>query len=242
MQKALNLIRTLYTPGRWKAAVTWKPFSLSSFVMVKALQRQGLTFNSIIDAGANAGQFSRAALEVFPRATLLAFEPQPEVAAQWKQHMNGHDRAELIEAALGATDGTLQLHTNAYSLSTSALPLHANHLEAYPNATQAGTVEVPVHRLDTVLAGRVLSEPVLLKLDLQGYELEALRGAEHTLQRVQYVLLESSFKPLYQGEPLFDEVYAFMRDRGFRLLRPVGWMVGQADEILQADLLFEQHG
>lgn len=210
--------------------------------MVTALQRQGIAPNSIIDAGANAGQFSRAALEVFPEVNVLAFEPQPEVAAQWHQHIQGHDRAELIQAALGSTDGTLRLHTNAYSLSTSALPLHDNHLEAYPNATPSGTVDVPVHRLDTVLQNHTLPVPILLKLDLQGYELEALRGAEHTLQRVQYVLLESSFKPLYQGEPLFDEVYAFMRDRGFRLLRPVGWMVGHADEILQADLLFERQG
>lgn len=188
------------------------------------------------------GQFSRAALEVFSDATLLAFEPQAAVAAQWNTHLGHEPRAELIQAALGATDGTLRFQTNAYSLSSSALPLHDNHLRAYPEAVEVGTVDVPMHRLDSILVGRTLEAPVLFKLDLQGYELEALRGAASTLPAVQYVLLESSFAPMYQGEPLFAEIYAFMQAHGFRLVRPMGWMMGRADEVLQADLLFEREG
>ncbi|GAB5520435.1 MAG: hypothetical protein RhofKO_26860 [Rhodothermales bacterium] len=238
----MNLVRTLSLPGAWRAARQWKPFSLSAFLLAKAMQRQGMQVRTVIDAGANAGQFSRAALEVFPNASLLAFEPQAEVAAQWRTHLDGEPRAELIEAALGATDGTLSFQTNAYSLSSSALPLHDNHLRAYPDAVAVGTVDVPMHRLDTILSERTLQAPILFKLDLQGYELEALRGAEATLTSVQYVLLESSFTPMYQGEPLFAEVYAFMQANGFRLVRPMGWMLGRADEVLQADVLFEREG
>src|SRR5690606_27391001 len=97
---------------------------------------------------------------------------------------------------------------------------------------------VPVARLDTVLAAEPVEQPVLLKLDLQGYELEALHGATDTLQHTDYVLLEAAFKPVYEGEPLFGELYDFMRAQGFHFLRPLDFLRDARGVIVQMDALF----
>ena len=79
----------------------------------------------------------------------------------------------------------------------------------------------------------------MLKLDVQGYEPQVLEGATETLKRVNYVLLEASFRPLYEGEGVFMEIARVMEGRGFDFLRPVDWLIDPRNgEILQMDALF----
>jgi hypothetical protein len=84
-----------------------------------------------------------------------------------------------------------------------------------------------------------LERPVLLKLDVQGYEPQVLEGATETLNKVDYVLLEASFRPMYVGEKTFMDIARTMEDRGFEFLRPVGWLSDPRNgEVLQIDALF----
>ena len=93
--------------------------------------------------------------------------------------------------------------------------------------------------LDEQLGSAILKGPVLLKLDVQGFEPQVLEGASNTLSKVDYVLLESSFHPLYEGEKTFVEILSMMAARGFEFSRPLGWLEDpRNDEILQMDALF----
>lgn len=69
----------------------------------------------------------------------------------------------------------------------------------------------------------------ILKLDVQGYELEVLKGAEKTLQKVGVVQCEVEFNPLYENQPLFPAIDGFLRERGFELydLRNLHYLSGQ---------------
>jgi hypothetical protein len=78
----------------------------------------------------------------------------------------------------------------------------------------AQIVDVPMVRIDGVLN----QEVDILKLDLQGYELEALRGATNLLPRIKTITTEVEFVPLYDGQPLFGDIDCFLRQSGFRLL------------------------
>lgn len=228
LSQLLHLVRVLPKPGAVQAFRTWKPFSLTSFEMMHALTQQGFAFRTVIDGGANQGQFARAAAETWPDARIYSFEPLPEVGRVLEANLASlKGRVRISHAALGPQEGTLHFYQTPYSLASSALKPEGPYTE----------IEVPVLRLDDALAGEPLEGPLLLKLDLQGYELPALDGAPNTLARADAVLLETAFRSGYEGEPLFREVLAYMEAKGFRFLRPLDTLL-EGTEIVQMDALF----
>ena len=80
----------------------------------------------------------------------------------------------------------------------------------------------------------------LLKIDVQGAELEVLKGGEKTLARTEFVWIEVSFKPLYQGSALFDDIQAHMQKKGFILFNLMPASRGKDGELLQADCLYKK--
>lgn len=221
--------------------LTWPKFSMTSFSMISALNKQGLRPATIIDVGANVGQFAIAAAKLLPGVQVHSFEPNPPSAAQLRHNVRNLKMIQVHELALGEQAGTVDFHVNAHSHSSSILPLANSHLDAFPEARESKVIQVPVSTLDVVFDGVNLPGPVLLKLDVQGYELPVLLGGKKLLERVELVLLEASFKPLYQGEPLFMDIVAQMRELGFEFLRPVGFLQSpQTGEFLQMDALFQR--
>jgi FkbM family methyltransferase len=226
-------------PGAWRALATWPKFSATSYLMLTALVRQGVRCDTVIDVGANQGQFAIAAAQSFPKATIYSFEADPDVGGQLAKNVGGISRITPFALALGDTDGEITLRRNRHSHSSSILPLATGHTEAFPEATEFETVSVPMKTLDSLFADRKIQSPALLKLDVQGYERPVLLGGEKTLSRIDYALIETSFKPMYEGEALFMEIVGMMARFGFRFLRPVGWLNDpRTGEIVQADALF----
>jgi FkbM family methyltransferase len=238
LSQMIRLGQVLVQPGGLRSYIRWRPFSITSFTMLRAMKQQGLDFRTVIDGGANVGQFSRAVTEIYPHAKIIAFEALPDVAETLRRNLSDRPLVRVIHSALGRSDGALEFFPNQYSLASSALPLHPNQRSSFPNVHQLDPIRVPMVCLDTVLADELLTPPVLLKLDLQGYELEALKGASQTLARTTHVLLETAFKPIYEGEPLFEELSDFMRTASFRFERPIDFLADVRGEIVQMDALF----
>lgn len=222
-------------PDALAALARWRPFSTTAFALTRALRAQGLRPRLVIDGGANVGQFARAAAETFPEARIVSFEPLPEAAARFRAALSDTSRVRLVEAALGAKEGTLAFGRNAYSLASSALPVLADNGLVAPHAE---TITVPVTTLDAALAHEAVPPDTLLKLDLQGFELEALRGGRATLGRIGHVLLEVALRPSYAGEPTFEDLLDALRPHGFRFLRPVDVLRDRHGGIVQMDVLF----
>jgi FkbM family methyltransferase len=149
------------------------------------------------------------------------------------------ERVQVIAKAAGETPGIATLHVSGRDDSSSLLAMAERQTQLYPETAVVGEQAVEVDTLDAMFATLDLPGPVLLKLDVQGYELSALKGATALLERVDTVLTEASFVPFYEGQALFDEVHAWLIDAGFRLAG--GAMSAETDgRWEQGDFLYER--
>lgn len=198
-------------------------------------------FDTILDVGANTGQFARAAYYVFPRAQIYSFEPLPSCLAQMNARMVGIDRFQAFESAIGDRDDTITIHQSASSPSSSILPMTSEHTQAFPWTESETDIEVEIHRLDYFLPQMQLLGEVLIKIDVQGYGLPVLEGAHLTLARAELVLVETSFVTLYEGESTFDQIYRFMVSAGFRFVGLLDQLTHpKTGQILQGDAIFRR--
>ena len=239
IDQVTKLADVALTPGGLRATRAGKPFSLSAFRLVSQVKARFGTPNTVIDVGANKGQFSRAAAVAFPGARIIAFEPLADVAGAWRRNLADVPRAEVHACALGAEPGTVTFYPHAYSLSSSVLPLaDRSGGEGAGDASELAPIEVPVHTLDDVLGPDDLLGPVLVKLDVQGYELEVLRGARETLPRVDALVVELAFEQHYADQPLFGAVVAELAGMGFALNLPLDMRRDEAGAVVEMDGLF----
>lgn len=194
---------------------------------------------TVIDVGGYIGAFALAMRAMLPEARIYSFEPLPDNYAKLKENMAGDARFEAFQTALGDTRGTTDFWRCEFVASSSVLPMEELHKEAFPQTACSIKVTVPIARLDDYLGQMQIKRPVLMKLDVQGFEAQALAGAVETLQQVDYVLTEVSHQPLYDGQVTFDELYALMKSHGFAYAGGFDTLISPVDgSILQSDTLF----
>lgn len=191
----------------------------------------------LLDVGANRGQFSLVARATHPRVPIHAFEPQPGEAAIYRQLIASRPGVVLHELALGDQPGEADLHISRRKDSSSLLPIGELQAKLFPSTEEVGTHRVKVVTLDSLKANWATAKRILLKLDVQGFELGVLRGAPETLRQCAYVYAECSEVPLYTGQALYPEVAAFLAGHGFRPLRRINEQF-DGERLIQADHLF----
>ncbi len=198
--------------------------------LLKHIKSNGFFPQTIIDAGAFVGDWSRTAKTVFPDARTIMVEGNEENREHLVAATRELNDSEYALAVLGPeSDAEVVFHVQ--SQGSSVLQ------ELTPFAGQKKVVAMT--RLDDLMAGRKMPEPILLKLDVQGFELEVLRGAPATLARSEVVILEAALLPYNQGAPLFAEVISFMADADFVVYDFCGDHRRESDSALfQADVVF----
>jgi FkbM family methyltransferase len=142
--------------------------------------------------------------------------------------------------ALGDRRDTVELHIAENSIASSILAPTNIHLQHSPHAVQVATEVVPMDRLDHLAQPFVeKSQNPFLKIDVQGFEEQVLRGATKILPKLVGLQVELSFLPIYEGQKLFPEMFSFISDMGFVLHRMMpAWVDKKTGQWLQADGIF----
>lgn len=180
------------------------------------LQRQSI--GTVLDVGANEGQFIKPARILFPKASILAFEPNPRLT-QSLQNLLPSGTGAVCQIACGREAGTLPLHLMKFSPATSLLRPTSLRIPDFPTAETEETIEVKVGRLDSVVRGHPLArKPYLLKIDVQGFELKVLQGAVDILPDVSAIVCEVNAVSFYEGQAGFEDIYGFVRQHNFKLV------------------------
>lgn len=199
-------------------------------------RRLGLRPHSVIDVGAAYG--TPELYEVFPDARHVLIEPLEEYRPHLDHLIQMYPHTEYLIAAATSRPGavTMYVHADLVGSSTYAESDDSTGLNDSPRS-------VPAITLDGVCAERHVEGPYVIKVDVQGAELDVLSGAPDILQRTEYVVLETSLFAFYRQGVQFSDVIEFMRERGFAAYDLVGYSYRPVDGALaQVDVAFVKEG
>jgi FkbM family methyltransferase len=195
---------------------------------------------TVVDVGAHRGQFSLLALELFPQAMVLAFEPLSLARGRLAWLLHGEPRFRLYPMALGREAGERSLLVAARDDCSSLRAATGDQMALEPRSRPVRSERVPVARLDEVLRADQLRQPALLKIDVQGQELEVLEGALGLLGHFEVIYLEASFRELYAGQALAGDLISWLARRGFALNGVYNLLLDGDGRAAQADLEFRR--
>jgi FkbM family methyltransferase len=198
-------------------------------------------FETVLDIGANEGQFATLARRLWPRAVIHSFEPLPDVHRLLLSNLGALGDAHAHRVALSDRNGHSVMNASAFSPSSSLLPMADLHRSEWPQSAQHQSIEVPIMRLDDWAAKHPLGAgPSLIKIDVQGHELAVIGGGRETIRRACAVALEVSFHELYRGQALFEQIFDAMRGLGFVYRGNIEQFRSKdGQRVLYADAVFE---
>lgn len=193
---------------------------------------------TLIDVGANKGQFSLAFRTLRPDASITAFEPLPDAADRFAALFAGDARCSLQRVALFDAAGEAEFHVTDRSDSSSLFEPGEGAAQAF-GVHNARTIRVPVKRLDECVALSSLERPILIKIDVQGAELGVLKGCAD-LELADFIYVELSFVELYGGQPLYGAIAEYLAGRGFEIAGVFNQTMTERFGPTQADFLFKR--
>jgi methyltransferase, FkbM family len=198
------------------------------------VQARGFDPRGIVDVGAHRGAWTRSAASVFPNATILLVEPQQEMADDLLRVERDLANTHWIPAGVGSQPGEACLTIWEDFAGSTFLP------KPDPARLAAGSQRMtPIVTLDQIVSERPGFQPDLVKIDVQGYEMEVLRGAESLFGVTSIFIIECSLFTASKKRPLAREIIAHLAARGYELYDIPGFLRRPADGALgQLDLAF----
>lgn len=219
-EKISHLSEILLLPGAFRLRCTQPAFYWRDLRTAFRLRAAGIRPTTIFDVGANRGQFGLAAMTAFPDAQIHCYEPLPGPFRELARAFRSCPRVHCHPLGLGDRAGGASIRMASQDQSSSLLPMHSNHRKAYPQIQEGESVGITLTTLENELRRIQPVGPILLKIDTQGYEWRVLEGAGPLLSKIEWILLETSTQPMYEGEVLFAELSQRLAERGFRFRFP----------------------
>ena len=196
------------------------------------LKQWGFEPQRVVDVGAYEGEWTRMIRRLYPGTQVLMVEPQAGKRPFLEQT---RDRlapgVDFVQELLGPENGR---EVTFVEMETGSSVLE----EQTPDWLAKNRVQKTVRTLDDVVQSQGWPRVDLLKLDVQGYELEVLKGSERVLPTCEIVLMEASLIPVNTGCPTIDEVFSYMRARGFRVLDLCDMHRRKDHALWQVDVVF----
>ena len=194
-----------------------------------AKMRPFLTPNAVfVEAGAHMGIDTVALAAYWPEGVVHAFEPVPALFEQLSRRASGTSNVRTYSLAIGAVPGRSMLHVSSgASDGSSSLFTPKRIRNVHPDVLFTEQVEIETVSLASWQASHGIGRVDALWLDLQGAELDALRGAGPLLDGVRVIHSEVNLEEAYEGAVLYGELRAWLAEQGFRVeVEAIPWADG----------------
>jgi FkbM family methyltransferase len=230
------ILKSLYDrlPSSVQRAVDNERFRLgmpTMFGCISNLKRNGFVPNTIVDVGAYEGRWTRGITTIYPSVPVLMIEANPDKDGRLTAVQKRLGPTVSFERAL--LGATARKDVTFYSMETGS--------SVMPEVTSVPRtpITLDMQTLDDVTSRAAVAGPLLIKLDVQGYELEVLRGSKRTLQLTEVIVLELSLLEYNRGAPLLAQVLAEVSALGYAIYDICGQHRRQASgALLQMDAIF----
>jgi FkbM family methyltransferase len=194
------------------------------------LAKQGFCPNGILDIGAYHGEWSRFISRIYPHVPILMVEAQAEKKPHLEAACAQLPQAKFELSLLGSQEGVEAI----FNVMEDGSSLYSERSNV-PRTLRMLTM----HTLDDVLDRHPEQKsPLLIKLDVQGAELDVLRGGNHALAIAEVVQVEVSLMKYNEGAPDISDVLRFMTERGFAFFDICGFHKPIPKYLIQIDVLF----
>jgi FkbM family methyltransferase len=179
--------------------------------------RSTTNVKTIVDIGANDGAYSEYLNGFFQPRAIHAFEPLPSCQEALAALGRRLPNLTVHQVALADAPGEAAFFENGYAPASSLLRVSDLSRQVFPETERETAVTVALARLDDVLPVETLERDIMIKIDVQGVEDRVIKGGRAVFSAAKIVLVEMSFVPIYQGQPLFEEVHRLLEGCGMRL-------------------------
>ncbi len=197
---------------------------------LKGLKNRGFNPKNILDIGANRGDWSTETALIFTEASFYLIEPQVEMSDNINNFFKSHKGTWFLAGA-GAQDGELTL-TVWDDLAGSSFMLPENEISNSGKKQR----KVPIYSIDSLVETNKIPVPDLCKMDVQGFEIEVLKGANSIFGKTDVFLLEASLFQFMPNQPILNDIIQFMYEKGYVIYdfsgfsnRPFDKALGQVD-------------
>jgi len=197
------------------------------------IKKRGLKCNYILDIGAYKGKFSKLAISVYPESAIYLIEPLKEMKHALEGFCNRNSKCKFFDFAVGPTSGMQPLRV------FKDLAWSGFMEEDIPQKDKRTPRMVEMWTIDSMIQTEQIEIPDLVKIDVQGYELEVLKGAQSLFGKTEVFIIESALHNKHKSYPLIADVIGFMNDRNYVTYDFAGFLRQQHDgSLIECDLCF----
>lgn len=200
---------------------------------------QNRNIQTVLDIGANTGQFARRIHEIIPNAKIISFEPIKHCYEDLVRNTEGLN-VRAFNFALGDSNEQSEINISKQTPSSSLLEMADLHKNAFQGTEYTAKETISIKRLDDVYADLGNLGKCLVKIDVQGFEDRVIRGGAETLKKAELIIIETTFQELYKGQLLFNGIYDLLAQLGFEFKGNISQSYNKKDgSIIYAESLFE---
>jgi len=194
---------------------------------------------TILDVGANIGQFGIDMRRHGFIGEIVSFEPVSEIYLILTRTAKNKQPWRTFQVGLGSSECEKEIFiSHNDGLSSSLLAMENVHLNNFPSSVTTSSEVIKVTTIDKQLDILGIDpEKIMLKLDVQGYEGEVLKGASKSLSKIPFCFLEVSLVSLYEGEILFLPILNMLKESGHTVVDVFRGVTSKNGQLLQLDTL-----
>lgn len=194
---------------------------------------------SVLDIGANTGQYALQISKILPESVIFSFEPIKSVYDELVVNTKNNN-VKAYNFALGEKEDEMEMNVSQHTPSSSLLKMSDLHLRLYNIAKHKAIEKVKIKALDNIADElNIAGQNYLVKIDVQGFEDKVLKGGYNTIKNAQIIQIEMTYQELYKGQFLFDDIYKILIEMNFDFSGNISQKYNPSDgKLVYSDSIF----